>query len=236
MHASISLVNLAQIAVVSRAQGLWFIGPEFLNERARVDVLATAFQGFKKNFAKNIFLSIANVSQRTQSWRGQLPNIVDWRWPPSSSLTLSGSSMQSVTGFLSLSAWLHTQKTHICFLFASKDLPHYSAYHSPYDCDHQNRPKKGQIYSVWINSRGLKSWVTPWLVFSFSLSLHRLILRFVIICCRNPIFSHKTIIPHRKITITTWVLFLLLRPSLLMITLFSPWELPRWGIGTWQHS
>lgn len=63
----------------------------------------------------------------------------------------------------------HTKR---CFLFASGDLPHYSAYHSPQGCDRQARLSKGQIYSVWINSSGLKSWFTPWLDFGFSPCLY----------------------------------------------------------------
>ena len=84
--------------------------------------------------------------------------------------------MQSVTGFLSLGSAGHTHThthTHTHFLLASGDLPYYSAYHSLQGCDHWTRLSKGQIYSVWINSSsGLKSWVTPWPDFGFSLCLY----------------------------------------------------------------
>lgn len=81
----------------------------------------------------------------------------------------------------------HTH-THRCFLLASGDVPHYSAYHSLQGCDHQGRLRKGQIYSVWINSSRLKSWVTPWLV-----SLHRATLLSAPICSPNPVSLHATL-------------------------------------------
>lgn len=74
--------------------------------------------------------------------------------------------------WIPLSGQGRTANVHTRFLFASGNVPHYSAYHSPWLCNHQYRLSKGQIYSVWINSSGLKSWVTPWLDLSSSLSLN----------------------------------------------------------------
>lgn len=111
--------------------------------------------------------------------------------------------MQSETGFLSLDgAWLHTS-----FLLASGDGPHYSAYHSPQDCDRHNGPNKGQIYSVWISSsRGRKSWITPRLHFSFSPT--QLTLSNSKKPCKSRhifYFLQQTIIPRKKITTLTSV-------------------------------
>lgn len=57
--------------------------------------------------------------------------------------------------------------------------------------EHQNRPNKGQIYCVWINSRGLKELSHSLAGCRFSLTLHRLILL-------STILYLLTIITHRK--------------------------------------
>lgn len=82
------------------------------------------------------------------------------------------------------------------------------AIHSIHGCDDHSRLNEGQTFSVWTNSRGWKSWVTPWLHLQFLAAQSNSSFFIIIyICTQNYIYSefrtglvfiHKPIIPHRK--------------------------------------
>lgn len=81
------------------------------------------------------------------------------------------------------------------------------AIHSIHGCDDHSRLNEGQTYSVWTNSRGWKSWVTPWLDLQF-LAVQTNSSFFIIIYILRIIYTqesrtglvfiHKPNIPHRK--------------------------------------